>query len=281
MSTRCFICLAFAVALVFLAATPDARATIVTFDWPAAPGWTAGTPTAGQTKTQSFTSVNPNDITVAINNSGAGPQGMNWNAGYPQISANPDTGGLAVNALELLMASSSAAGTYTQVTVSFATPVTNLSLQLWDVDKVGGQFVDKISNIQALTDLGATIGADSVSSAVAGYNTITGTGLTTVIQGTANADNLTNQGTINIVFNGPITQFSFQWSNADPALGAQGISIGQLIYTPVPEIDPQWSVATAALVILAFEFLVRRKRKSSAAAALPKQDRRAQTKPGH
>jgi hypothetical protein len=47
-----------------------ANASIV-FDWPNN-GWTAGTPTAGQTLTQSFTSVDPNDITVSINNSGNG-----------------------------------------------------------------------------------------------------------------------------------------------------------------------------------------------------------------
>jgi len=45
---------------------PGAKAT--TFNWPSAPGWTAGTPGQGATVTQSFTSVNPNEITVAIHN---------------------------------------------------------------------------------------------------------------------------------------------------------------------------------------------------------------------
>jgi hypothetical protein len=239
-------------------------ATVVTFDWPGSPGWTAGAPTAGQTKTQSFTSVDPNDITVAINNSGAGPQGMQWQAGYPQISSNPDTGGFTgVNGLQLLMASSQAVGTYTKTTISFATPVINLSFQIWDVDAVVGQFVDKVANIQALAQGGGTVGPDSVTSAVPGFNNIAGSGLATVVLGTANANNATNQGTIDIAFNGPITQFSFEWSNNDPALGAQGIAIGSLTYTPMPEIESTWIAPTACAAAIALELFRRRRNQAS------------------
>jgi hypothetical protein len=241
--------------------TPALTKASIVFNWPSSPGWTAGSPTAGQTLTQNFTSVNPNDITVAINNSGAGPQAMNLQAGYPQISANPLTNGLTgVDGLQLYATSSTTVGAYIKTTVSFATPVINLSFQIWDVDAVSGQFVDKISNIQAVTDLGATVGPDSVTSAVPGYHTITGTGLTTVILGTANANNSTNQGAINITFNGPITQFSFEWSNNDPALGAQAIALGPLTYTPVPEFDTtcaSWSFCLAAIL---FEQLRRRRK---------------------
>jgi hypothetical protein len=234
----------------------------VTFDWPSSPGWTAGAPTAGQTDTQNFTSVNPNDITVAINNSGSGAQGMVWqtgSGGYPQISFNNDTGGFTgVNGLQLLVTSSQAVGTYIKTTITFATPVINLSFQIWDVDAVAGQFVDQIANIQALAQGGGTVGPDSVTSAVAGYNTITGSGLATVVLGTANADNSTNQGTIDITFNGPITQFSFEWSNNDAALGAQGITIGPLTYTPVREIQSAWIAAAACAVAAGLELLKRK-----------------------
>src|ERR1700724_3588761 len=82
----------------------------VVFDWPTNPGWTAGTPTAGQTASQTFTSVNPNDIAVDVNNSGTNPQGMSFQANYPQISRNPDTGGFgSTNALQLLVSGSQAA----------------------------------------------------------------------------------------------------------------------------------------------------------------------------
>ena len=241
------------------AGTVDAS---VVFDWPSSPGWTVGAPAPGQTKTQQFTSVNPNDITVDINNSGSGAQGMVWNGsagGYPQINSTNDTGGFSgVNALQLLVTSSQAAGTYIKTTVSFATPVVNLSFQIWDVDSVAGQFADKVANIQALAQGGGTVGPDSVTSAVAGFNTISGTGLSTVVLGTANANNSTNQGTINLVFNGQITQFSFEWSNNDAGLGAQGIALGPLTYTPVPETEVPW-LGVAACVIAAGVELLRRK----------------------
>src|SRR5439155_5376667 len=121
---------------------------------------------------------------------GNGVQGMVFQANYPQISATPDTGGFTgVNGLELLVSTSQAVGTFIKTTVSFATPVINLSLQIWDVDAVPGQFIDKIVNIQALAEGGGTVGADSVTSAVSGYNIITGTGLATVVLGSANAAN--------------------------------------------------------------------------------------------
>jgi hypothetical protein len=236
----------------------------VTFNWPSSPGWTAGTPTAGQTKTQSFTSVNPNDITVSINNSGAGPLGMTYQSGYPQINSTNTTGGFSgVNGLQLYVSSSQALSTYTRTTVSFATPVINLSFQIWDVDANSGQFVDKIANIQAVPQGGGLAGADSVTSAVSGYNSITGTGLATVVLGTANANNSTNQGTINIIFNGPITQFSFDWSNNDSGLGQQAVGLGPLTYTPVPETTPPWSAVGAAATVIGFELLRHQRSKTS------------------
>ena len=253
--------------VVMLLASAGKISALVTFNWPSSPGWTAGAPSAGQTSSQSFTSVTPNDITVSINNSGSGVQGMVWNTGsggYPQISANPDTGGFTgVNGLEELVTSSQAAGTYIKTTVSFATAVVNLSFQIWDVDAVSGQFADKIANIQAVAQGGGTVGPDSVTSAVPGYNTITGSGVSTVALGTANAANNTNQGSINLTFNGPITQFSFEWSNNDAGLGAQGITLGPLTYDAVPEIDPAWTAAAACALAVGVELLLRRKSKRS------------------
>jgi hypothetical protein len=243
----------------FLISAGAAPASVV-FNWPNG-GWTAGAPTGGQTKTQSFTSVSPNDITVSINNSGAGPSGETWNSGYPQISASPNTGGLSsTNGLQLYVTSSPALTAYIKVTVSFATPVTNLSFQLWDIDKSAGQFADKIFNLQALTQGGSTVGADTVSSAVSGYNSITGTGLSNVILGTNNASNTTNQGTINVGFNGPITQFSFQWSNNDSGLGAQAVSLGPLTYTPISESNASLLYSAPCFAALAVD-LIRRNRK--------------------
>jgi hypothetical protein len=186
---------------------------------------------------------------------------MNLQAGYPQISFGNDTGGFTgVNALQLFAVSSQSFGTtYIKTTVSFATPVINLSFQIWDVDSVPGQFVDKIANIQAVAEDSSIVGPNSVTSAVAGFNTITGAGLSTVVLGTANANNSTNQGTIDITFNGPITQFSFEWSNNDSALGQQAIALGPLTYSPVPENNAACLSLSLCLAAILFERVRRRR----------------------
>ncbi len=242
----------------------SARASVI-FNWPTSSiPWAAGTPTGGQTATAMFTSVNPNDITVSVNNSGAGPQGMVFNSQYPSIPTGAQiTGGFTnVNSLQMIVSSSQAFGNYIQTTVSFATPVANLSFQIWDVDAHPGQFVDKIANIQALAFGGGTVGPDSVTSVTPGFNTITGSGLSTVVLGTADANDNSNQGSINFVFNAPVTQFSFQWSNNDPGLGQQGIALGPLTYTPVPESGSFLGTAAACLTVVGFELLRRKKNTS-------------------
>ncbi len=241
---------------------PAAHASVV-FNWPNS-GWTAGAPNTGQTKTQSFTSVTTNDITVSIYNSGVGNHG-----GYPAINSTETTSGLSgVNALQLYLDNSAAVGNFLRVTVSFATPVTNLSFQLWDCDAAPGQFIDTFKNIQALAVGGATVGADSIASEVAGYNTITGSGLGAVISGTAGATNTTNEGTVDIAFNQPITQFSFEWSNADSGRGAQAVGLSPITYTVVPESNPAYfGVASCAGAILC-EVLRRKKGREKIRKAL-------------
>jgi hypothetical protein len=237
-------------------------------DWSSSPGWTPGAPAPGQTVSQNFQVDNPNDVTVSINNSGAGVQGVVWNGGsggFPQINSTDHTGGLSgVNGLQLLVSSSQVFGSYVNTTVSFAVPVFNLTFQLWGVDAVPGQFADQISNLRAVLSGGGNVGADIVTSAVPGFNTITGSGLGTVVLGTANANNATNEGTIIVTFNGgAITQFSFDWTNNDPALGAQGIALGSLSYTPTPEVDPSWVATTIGIAAIGIEMFRRRTRRTS------------------
>ena len=258
-SLRCVRSISFSALLLLICSIRPATAA---FDWPTSPGWTAGSPGPGQTASQNFTNAETNDLTVAINNSGAAVQGMVWDGssgGYPQISRVTNTGGFAnVDGLQMAVTSSQTAGAFITVTVTFGGPVSNLSFQIWDVDAVAGQAIDRITNIQAIALGGCNIGPDSVTSAVAGFNTISGNGLGFVVVGNGNASDSTNEGTIDIVFSGPLTQFSFQLDNNDPALGGQGIGLGPLSYTPTPEIDPSW-IATATCVAAAAFKLVRRK----------------------
>jgi hypothetical protein len=251
-----------ALALIWACAAPAAKASIV-FNWPSPPGWTAGTPGQGASVSQQFTSVTTNDITVQLDNTGVNVQG-----GYPKIDSTTTTGGFSgINGLQLYNSSTPHGnfGSPLTTTISFASPVTNLSFEIWDVDAQIGQFIDQISNLKALAPDGTTIfGASSVTSAVAGYNTITGTGLSTVVSGTATADNATNQGTIDITFNQPLIQFSFDWSNNDANGGKQAIGIGPLTYDAVPEADSACSIAATCLIAILGNKVRRRGKRQAA-----------------
>lgn len=243
--------------MIWLVALPCARGTVL--DWPNPPGWTGGTPAPGQTVTQSFTAVVPNDVTVAINNNGANAVGASWSAGYPAINSSLINGGMpGTNGLQLLLTAESSTSSYVQLTVTFLQPVANLSFQIWDVDS-SSQYIDTISQIQGLAVGGGLVGADSITSAVSGFNTISGSGLGTVVTGTTTASNTSNQGTIDITFLQPITQFSFRYSNADSSLGAQGIALGPLTFAVVPESVPPWASAGLALCAIAVSHIRRRR----------------------
>lgn len=232
-------------------------------NWPLN-AWTQGAPAPGQTFSQSFTAVDPNDVSLSINNNGASGTGATWNTNYPQISTSPLTGGLSgVQGVQLYVSAEASTSAYVKVTVSFANPVINLSFQIWDVDANAGQFVDKITNIQGLTESSTTVGATSVTSVTPGFNTVTGSGLTTVVTGTANAANNTNNGSIDVSFSGPITQFSFQWSNSDAGLGPQAIGLGPLSFTFVPEMSAGWFVALVCALALMSSEISRRARSTT------------------
>ncbi len=237
------------------------RGTVL--NWPGA-GWTAGAPGPGQTFSQNFTAVTPNDVTVRINNNGSSSSGDTWSGGYPAINSTKLTGGLSgVNGLQLYLTAESATSAFIRTTVTFSSPVTNLSFQIWDVDASSGQFIDKIFNIQGLAAGPTTVGPSSVTSAVPGFNSISGSGLSTVILGTATASDTTNNGTIDVSFLGPITQFSFDWSNTDPAVGAQAIALGPLTFTVVPEASTGPVATILCVIAVAAASISRRRRADS------------------
>lgn len=244
----------------FLLAISISPANAVVLTWPSPPGWTAGAPAPGQTVSQNFTAVTPNDVNVAINNNGANLVGATWNAGYPAINSTLINGGMpGTNGIQLYLTSQSSTSSYVQLTITFANPVANLSFQIWDVD-ASSAYADTISQIQGLAFGGGTIAADSITSAIGGYNTITGSGLGTVVTGTATASNTTNQGSIDITFSQPITELSFHYSNSDSSLGSQGVALGPLTFVVVPETVPSWVIGLIGVIIIGADLLVRRKR---------------------
>jgi hypothetical protein len=248
----------------------------VVFDWPVAPGWTAGQPTInGPDQTVDYSSTGQN-ISVTLSNTGA-----TWNTGYPQVV--PDgtgafNGGTLNSGLILQPTGQISNATYIQLTINFNNPggVQNVSFQIWDVDATvdgsGNGFIDSITNLQAAAVAGGTLYPSSIdnihtSNPGTPYNFITGSGSSLAITGdpsqAAGATNNTDQGTINITFAQPITQISFWYANAaGGSLTTQTIGIGPITYDILPEISPAWPIALVSVSAVVLELRRRRATRS-------------------
>jgi len=254
---------------------PSARGTV--FDWPSAPGWTAGQPTInGPDQTVDYSSTGQN-VSVTLSNTGA-----TWNAGYPQVVAGgtgPFNGGTTNNGLILQPGGQTSNATYIQFTINFNNPggVTNVSFQIWDIDATvdvsGNGFIDLISHLQATAVGGGTLFPNIVDNTHTNnpgttYNFINGSGAGLTIRGNpaqpSGATNNTDQGTVNITFAQPITQLSFWYSNdASGSLTTQTIGIGPLTYDILPEISPSWAVALVCVIAASVMELRRRRHRLS------------------
>ena len=198
--------------------------------------------------------ANPgNDVTVTV--AGNTAQLVSESTGQltPAITTNV-TGGLSPvqNALTLKLDLTSQAQAVT-ITFNFSAlypqGVNNVSFSIFDVDfasssgNSGANFQDQIRNITATTVGGATISPLSITTSSA--NALTGSGLGQVVTGIATAGDTTSAGNVLIDFGtAAITSFTFTYgsgsgTNADPT--AQHIAIGDISFTPVPEMNPAWT----------------------------------------
>ncbi|MGI9087923.1 MAG: hypothetical protein ACR2HH_09325 [Chthoniobacterales bacterium] len=142
--------------------------------------------------------------------------------------------------------------------------VNNVSFTLFDVDIASGSFQDQIRSIMALSIDGVTLIAPTIT--VGSAATVTGSGINQVVTGMVNNPDMgagSGTGNVTISFGAAaIKSFGFLYGSgatapADPT--AQGISMHDLSYTPVPEINPAWS---AILSCIAASGLILRHRAS-------------------
>ena len=244
-------------ALLMTAFFPPATAYSAVFDWATTPAWTGNSPAIGASETVNYAGTG---VSVTLTNTGA-----TWDTGnggpYPTVIAGGTgflSNGGTQNALILRALSQASNATYVQVTIDFSSVayplgVNNVSFQLWDIDSTvtgGNNFIDKISNIQAIAVGGGTVYPDTVnnthtSNAGTQYSIISGSGASLAVAGdplVAGAANNTDQGQVNIGFSQTVQSITFQWSNsADPSNGGLGllqqtVGIGSISFTPVPEV---------------------------------------------
>gem|GEM_PF-679475 len=195
---------------------------------------------------------NATDISVTVlNNTGISNP---WNS-TPTIALGSNrnnyiSGGDANASFQLWVNNETSTG-YVQFTLNFLTSVysagvTNVSFTLYDIDQSGTQFIDTITNLQALTLGGSSINPTSVTTSVNNtYNATTNTAT-----GTNTAGDLTGNGNVSVSFgNNVISSLTFRWSNSASGLGQQAIAVSGISYNPV--IIPETGSALAGFACIA------------------------------
>lgn len=187
-------------------------------------------------------------------------------AGSPQINSALQ-GGQAPGNLSLnLSVDLGREDRYVIVTITFTgyTAVEGVSFTLFDIDRDGAIYVDQIRSISATAADGVTLIAPTISNLGASV-TLSGTGLNQVLTGTAPADDTgagSGAGNATITFNSAIRSFTFLLGDDATASRnppPQSIAMGNINFSPVPEVNPSF-VAGGACLLAAIAWICRRRR---------------------
>lgn len=214
-----------------------------------------------------------NDITVAITSQNPNIFTTDPTTGTQTPAINQTlTGGLVPPQNSLIIAANLHTNSNLTVHLSFTggtagnlPGASNVSFNIFDIDITTNS--DIINNIYGVAPDGTHVAAiiTNVGSAV----TLTGTGLGQTLTGNSAAANNSSNGNVTISFGSTlITDVFFTFSNTSGAPRYQDIAIGDIAFTPVPEINPAISAAMSCLVATALTVFMQRRAKSRRAARL-------------
>lgn len=200
-------------------------------------------------------------------------------AGSPQINSalegGQGAGNLSLN-LSVDMGREDRSITVTVTFANYPLGVESVSFTLFDIDRDGGSlYIDQIRAISATGADGITQIAPTISN-LGGSVALSGTGLNQILTGTSPAADTgagSNAGNATITFNSAIRSFTFLLGNDGVAARnppAQSIALGNITFSPVPEVNPTFVAGGACL--LASVWVVRRRRTHAAAGARRKRD---------
>lgn len=189
-----------------------------------------------------------NDITVTMSgNLNRFTNDATTGVATPAITTTLQGGLGPVPALEL----AANLGTNSLLTISvdfsaqYTQGVENVSFTLFDIDK--GADNDRIINIYATALDGTTHLAATITN-LGSVVSLTGTGLTQVLSGSTASADASADGNATISFGAnAIIGFSFSFENSNGPPKFQDISIGNISFTPVPEVNPTIAAATVCL----------------------------------
>ena len=134
----------------------------------------------------------------------------------------------------------------------------NVSFTIFDIDITTN--ADVISNIYGVTPTGTLVAATITN--IGSTVTLTGTGLAQELTGNGAAANNSSNGNVTISFGSTlITDVFFNFGNTAGAPRYQDIAIGDITFTPVPEINPAVASVGSCLLAAGMLLLVHRRRK--------------------
>jgi hypothetical protein len=205
-----------------------------------------------------------NDVTIAITKRGNSSVFTNDpTSGTLTPAVNQTiTGGLSPVEGSLMIAGLLHTNTDVTVQLSFTGTqpgASNVSFSIFDIDVTTNS--DIINTIYGVAPDGTHIAATitNVGSAV----TLSGSGLTQTLTGNVASPNNSSNGNATISFGGSvITDVFFTFSNTSGAPFYQDIAIGDVTFTPVPEVNPAAVAAASCVTAIGITvFLQRRARR--------------------
>lgn len=216
-----------------------------------------------------------NDITVAIASQNKNIWANDPGTGIPTPAISQSlTGGLGPVQNSFIIAANLHTNSNLTVQLSFTggngalnTPgAANVSFTIFDIDVTTNS--DIISNIYGVAPDGTHIAPTITNTGPT--VTLTGTGLTQQLTGNAAAANTSGNGNATISFGSTlINDVFFTFENTSGAPRYQDIAIGDITFTPVPEINPAVASVVSCLAAAGLTVLMHRRRKEKLGGSTP------------
>src|SRR5205814_1217602 len=239
------------IAAIFLAIFKAAPARALVLDWDTA-AWAPG----DLVNSYDLNGDAVNDITVKITSQQANIWAIDPTSGSQAPVDNQTlTGGLSPAENSLMLAANLHTKSACTVQISFTggngalnTPgASNVSFTIFDIDITTN--ADVLSNIYGVAPDGTHVAATITS--IGSIVSLTGLGLTQELAGIGVSPNNSGLGNATISFGSAvITDVFFNFGNTAGAPRYQDIAIGDISFTPVPEINPAAASAVSCVIAL-------------------------------
>jgi hypothetical protein len=208
-----------------------------------------------------------NDVTLQITSQNANIWQNDPTSGTQSPVVNQTlTGGLVQPQNSLMLAANLHTNSSSTVQISFTGAsgflANNVSFTIFDIDVTTNS--DIISSIYGVAANGTYV-APTITN-VGPAVTLSGSGLTYTLTGNAASPDNSGNGNATISFGSSISDVFFTFGNTAGAPRYQDIAIGDVTFTPVPEINPAMTAAGSCFLAVGLTIFARRRAKLRAAA---------------